>query len=161
MNKKVMLVVVLLLVLAQDAYALQQTSGELSINAIIGSSGSAKYGLRNEENAAIVVKLSASGDAANYLEFPKELTLEPGELTYVEINASIPKNYTGAKQLSGTIYALKEGEKGGEIQLNIRLGKNVKLNITEPETKPTPFVGTVAGIIAVLAGALIYKKKRR
>lgn len=161
MNKKVMLVVALLLVLAPDAYALQQTSGELHINATIGSWGSAKYGLKNEENATIVVKLSASGEAANYLEFPKELTLEPGKLTYVEINASIPKNYTGAKQLNGTVYALMEGEKGGQVQLNVRLGKNVKLTITEPEAKPTPFVGTVMSAIAILAGALIYKKKRR
>lgn len=153
-------------VLITPALALQQTGGELYINVTQGSFGSSQYGLKNEESTVIVVKLSASGEAANYLELPKELTLEPNQFFHIKVKAIIPSNYSGLKQLNGTIYALKEGEKGGQVQLNIRLGKNVKLAITEPEAtkampKSTPFVSavTIMGAIIILAGARIYKKR--
>jgi len=166
--------------LAPEVYALQQTGGELVINVTQGSSGSAKYGLKNDENKTITVNLGAEGEAASFLELPKELTLAPNEFTYVEVKASMPKDYAGAKELNGLVYALREGEKRGQVQLNVKLGKRVKVivNEAEPENAPEteapkivskPFsleknpllilvIGIFMGVVVLGAGALIYKK---
>ena len=165
--KNIVMVIAITLLMINPVYALQQTSGALSINITEDEQGFAKYGLRNEENQTVTVKLSANGSIADYIDFPKELTLASGEFTYVNITTNLSSNYNGSRRLDGIIYALKEGEKGGQVQLNIRLGKRINLSIAEPVATNQPdsqnnnlVLGgiTIIGIVIIVAVVMFRRK---
>ena len=145
------------LILIPTSFALQQTSGPLTINITQGEQGFASYGIRNEENETITVKLSAEGSIENYITYPKNLTIQPNELIYVNISTVISSNQTSS--LNGTIYALKEGTSGGQVQLNIRLGKRISVNITPTSTNSRLIYILVISITIIILFALIHKIK--
>ncbi len=166
--KNIVIVIAITLLMISPVYALQQTTGALSINIKQDEQGFANYGLKNEENKTVTVKLSANGSIADYIDFPKELTIASGEFIYVNITTNLSSNYNGSRALNGTIYALKEGEKGGQVQLNIRLGKRINLNIAEPPATTQPstqknnlvFGGiTLIGIVIMVAVVMRRKAK--
>lgn len=168
--KSIVIVIAVIFTLISPVYALQQTTGALSINITQGEQGFAKYGLKNEENKTVTVKLSANGSIADYIDFPKELTIASGEFIYVNITTNLSSNYNGSRALNGTIYALKEGEKGGQVQLNIRLGKRINLNIAEPVATNQPDnqnnnlvlgVITIIGIVIIVAVVMRRKAKTK
>ncbi len=160
-------IILMILLMISPVSALQQTTGALLINITQGEQGYAKYGIRNEDNQSVTVKLSVNGTIADYIEYPKEITMVPGEFTYVNVTTNISSDYNGSKQLDGIIYALKEGEKGGQVQLNIRLGKRISLNITEPlskqetETPNNVWIIISITIICLVAVAAVAMARRK
>ena len=135
MDKRIILLLIVLILSMESVSALQQTVGALYLNTSVGNSSSVQYGLKNEENISVTVKFNMTGTATPYIEYPKELTLEPNQFIYIKINSTIPSVYNGSDTLNGTIYALKEGSKDGQVQLNIRLGKKIQLNVLRSVVK--------------------------
>ena len=167
-TKYIIVVLAITLLIINQASALQQTTGALSINITQGEQGLAQYGLKNEENKTVTVKLSANGSIADYIDFPKQLILSSGQFSNVNITTNLSSSYNGSRIINGTIYALKEGEKGGQVQLNIRLGKRISLNIAEPvataqsETrKNIPGLGGITLIGIVIFVAVVMRRKTK
>lgn len=131
MNKLTIFILTILFI-TPSVFALQQTSGALNYTISVGNSSTEKYGIRNDDNNSVNVKFNITGEASEFIIYEKNITLQPNEFRYIDVTASVPKEYKGNMTLKSTIYALKEGEKGGQAQINIRLGKNINLNIEEP-----------------------------
>ncbi len=134
MEKSVVILLVLLLL--PSAFALQQIAGPLSFSVPVGSTGSAQYGLVNDGNETIFVKLRAEGDAAQYLSFPTTVELVPNKIVYTDIVANIPANYKGSSNLSGSLYAVQEG-KPGQVQINVQMKKSVTISVQGLTSQPS------------------------
>jgi hypothetical protein len=167
---KVSLFFVLILISALffigQASALQQTIGSLSINVSIGNSSYTKYGVLNDANDTITVKLNVIGDVSKYLEYPKELTLVPKELTDINVKINIPKDYSGKEQLNGTIFVFTE-ETG---KVNVKLGKQIILNVLGVDKQSNNvdysninFINSIilVFLILVFIGIVIKNKKNK
>ena len=128
--KKIMIAVIVSLLLMQHANALQQIVGPLVISVPIGGSGSAEYGLINDENETITISLRAEGDVARYLSFPKTVDLIPHKIVYTNITATVPEDYDTSQggNITGYVYALQEG-KPGMVKINVQLKKTVMIII--------------------------------
>jgi len=132
MNKilNVICIFTLTLLLIPSVSALQQTSGAINLSVEPGNSITGKYGIRNDDsNNSVNVKFNVTGDASEFIIYEKIITLKPNEFRYVNVTATISKDYSGNNNLKAIIYALKEGNSGGQVQLDIRLGKYINLNI--------------------------------
>jgi len=112
------------------AFALGMTAGPVRILVDVGSSGSATYGLVNNGNETITVTLRVEGDAAQFLEIPTKLEIEPKKVEYVNVRATIPQNYDGSLggNITGFIYAVQEGTPG-QVQINVQAKKSLQLLI--------------------------------
>lgn len=132
--KLMLIIIIASLMLVSNAYALQQIAGPLVINVPIGETGSAKYGLINDENETITVSLRAEGDVADYLSFPATVDLEPGKIVYTDITAKIPADYKSSGNISGFLYALQEGNPG-QVKINIQMQKSVTITVGQ---EPAP-----------------------
>ena len=130
---KKIVVILVALVLLPNAFALQQIAGQLAISAPISGSGSAQYGLINDGNETIFIKLRAEGDAAPYLSFPTTVELVPNKIVYTDITANMPANYNGQASLSGSLYAVQEG-KPGQVQINVQMKKSVIVSVEGSST---------------------------
>jgi hypothetical protein len=134
--KKIVISALVLMLFINTAYALQELAGPIVITTPIGGSNSSlNFGLINEDNETIDVILKASEEIEKYITFIPIITLEPNKLTYVNLTASLPRDYTG-DNITGNMYALQEG-KPGQVQINIQLMKRVtivpyKLNEEQP-----------------------------
>ncbi len=156
--KKTLMLILAGLLLSIPALAFQQTVGELTSNISVGNSTIMKYGIKNDENVSVTVKFNVIGTVSNYVEYPKELKLEPGQFVYVQIKVSIPASYSGESKLSGVIYALKEGEKGGQVQMNTQLAKKITVNVQKPK-----LLSATDGMIFIaiaLCGAIVLIKRK-
>jgi len=129
MNKKIILLLIVLILSVESVSALQQTVGDLKANITIGDSKLLQYKVYNEDNVSVSVSFSIEGIVSNYTSFTEKIVLEPNQYKIVNLTVSIPQEYDGKKYINGTIYALKEGLSGGQVQLNIRLGKRIKVNV--------------------------------
>jgi hypothetical protein len=127
--KKLFVIGILLSLLATNAFALQQVAGTIIISTPIGGSNSAQYGLMNDGNETITVSLRAEGNAAKYLSFPSNVTLEPKKFVYTNITATLPSDYDLGQNITGTLYALQEGTSGGQVKINIQLMKSVIISV--------------------------------
>lgn len=129
--KKLFVIGILLSLLATNALALQEVAGTIIISTPIGGSNSSRYGLMNDGNETITISLRAEGDAAKYLSFPENVSLEPKKLVYTNITAVIPSDYDTSlgRNITGTLYALQEGTSGGQTKINIQLMKNVTIMV--------------------------------
>jgi hypothetical protein len=124
------LAIIASLFLVQGVFALQEVAGPLVISTPIGGNNSAKWGLINDGSATITAKLSASGDAAQYLSYPPTVVLQPGKVVYVNVTAIIPADYSSAERnVTGYLYALQEGTPG-QVQINIQMMKSVTIEVT-------------------------------
>jgi len=144
-----------LLFLISPVLALQQTSGAINLSVEPGNSVVGKYGVRNDENVSVDINFNVTGDASKFITYEKVVTLNPNEFRYINITANVPKDYVGSKNLTGTIYALKEGKKGGQVQINIRLGKNINLNIVESPIS-TPKVSGFSSLMFIGMIFMVY-----
>jgi len=128
--KKILIAIIVSLMLTSPVYALQQIAGPLVISVSIGGSGSAQYGLINDENETIIISLRAEDDVAKYLSFPTTVDLEPGKIVYTDITAKIPADYDKSLggNITGYLYALQEGEPG-TVQINVQMKKSVTISI--------------------------------
>ena len=136
--KKIIIIILASLLLASPVFALQEIAGPLVISVPIGGTGSAKYGLINDENETITVSLRAEGDVADYLSFPATVDLEPGKIVYTDITAKIPANYDKSLggNITGYLYALQEGNPG-QVKINIQMQKNITITIGQESASQT------------------------
>ena len=133
-----------ILLLFSSVYALQQVAGTLRYNLVPDSKGVATFGLINDGNETISVKLRAEGDTAAYLTYPETVQLEPKKLTYANVTAYIPADYKGSGNLTGYMYALQEG-KPGQVQINVQMRKGVNILISGAPTGPAAEVSGSVG----------------
>jgi hypothetical protein len=126
--KKLFVIVILLSLLATNAFALQEVAGTIIISTPIGGTNSSKFGLLNDGNETITVSLRAEGDVAKYLSFPENVSLEPKKFVYTNITATIPADYDKTGNITGFLYALQEGSPG-QVKINIQLMKSVVISV--------------------------------
>jgi hypothetical protein len=134
--KKIMIIILASLMIASPVFALQEIAGPLVISVPIGGTGSAKFGLINDENETVTVSLRAEGDVANYLSFPATVDLEPGKIVYTDITAKIPADYKSLGNISGFLYALQEG-RPGQVKINIQMQKSTTITVGQESTSQT------------------------
>jgi hypothetical protein len=128
--KKLLVIGLLLSLLATNVLALQEVAGTIIISTPIGGTNSSKFGLLNDGNETIIVSLRAEGDAAKYLSFPSNVTLEPNKFVYTNITATLPSDYDTSlgSNITGTLYALQKGSPG-QVQINVQLMKAVTIMV--------------------------------
>lgn len=127
--KKFFVIIILLSLLATNAFALQEVAGRLVVSVPIGGSNSTRWGLLNDGNDTINVSISADNNTVNYLSFPSSVVLQPKKLVYVNITASIPADYGTTGNITGYLYALQEGASGGQVQINVQMMKGVTIEV--------------------------------
>ena len=143
-------------------FGLQQTVGELTSNISAGNSSVLKYGIMNDDNYTVIVKLNVTGTVSDFVEYPAELKLEPGQFVYVQLKVNIPSDYSGKSELTGIVYALQEGKTDGQIQVNTQLAKKVTVNINSIDSKLNVYVaGIILVIILIIAGILLNSARRK
>jgi len=133
--------VIVFLISVSSVLALGLTAGTVRILVDVGSTNSSRFGLINNGNETITVKLRAEGDAAQFLTFPTSLELVPKKLTYVDVTATIPSTYDGSLggNITGNVFALQEGSPG-QVQINVQARKAVQILVPQyggklPEVK--------------------------
>ena len=149
------LIFVLMLVLIPSVSALQQTAGAINMSVEPGNSVVGKYGVRNDNNVTTTISFTIVGNISEFITYEKNITLSPNEFRYINVTATIPKDYVGNGTKKYTIYALEEGDKGGQVQLNVRLGKYIYLDITEPPMAPKKS-GSVPAIMFIGIIFMVY-----
>jgi hypothetical protein len=163
--KKIIIIILTSLLLVSPVFALQEIAGPLEITVPIGGTGSAKYGLINDENETVTISLRAEGDVAKYLSFPATVDLEPNKIVYTDITAKIPADYDKSigGNITGDIYALQEG-KPGAVQVNVQMMKSVTILIANQEsnsqtvenpktaetTQPSVQTSSITGLFALI-----------
>jgi hypothetical protein len=123
--------------LTPNVFALQKVGREMTFSVGPGGSDTQIFMLINDENKTITATMGSEGEVADYLSMQEEVVLDPGERADVEVQAKLPFNYEGPDLLEGLVFAQVEGEGGGVVQINLRLGMLVKLFVTEPENPPS------------------------
>lgn len=133
--KRIILAIIASLLIMSHANALQQIAGELVISVPIGGSDSVQYGLINDEEETITIRLRAEGDVADYLSFPETVDLEPNKIVYTDITANIPEG-SSPGNITGFVYALQEGEPG-QVKINVQMKKSVVISVSEQTLEGT------------------------
>ena len=112
------------------AFALRQTVGKITLNVAPSGTNSSYYGLTNDLNQTITVKLRTEGDAAPYIQIPSSLELPPNKFVQVNVTVSIPSDYDFNKgnNITGYVYALLEGQPG-QVQINVQTRKTVEISV--------------------------------
>ena len=117
------------------SYALQQVAGNIIVEIKPGETKTFTWGLLTERNESSIVNITADGIGAEFLSFPKNITLSTsGQITYVPVNVSIPSNYTGASELNPSLRATEAGKKVGSTIINIAMSKVLCITIVENNT---------------------------
>lgn len=116
--------------------AFQQVAGPIVVNLKPGETKTVQWGLvSDKENDVTVVELKADGSGAEFLSFPKTLSIDPSQLIFVDIIVTIPKS-AGNVELNPTISATEFDHSGGAILLNIQMKKTLSIIISsQNETK--------------------------
>ena len=117
--------------------ALQQVAGPIVVELKPGETKTVQWGLASDkEHDMTVVELKADGNGAEFLSFPKTMSIDPGQLVFADITVTIPKNASRA-ELSPTISATEYDQSKGAILLNIKMKKTLSIIISsQSETKP-------------------------
>jgi hypothetical protein len=131
-NYQLFLTIFFVFSIIPSAFALKQVAGMLEIELAAGQTGVLKYGLLNDKNETSTLKLRAEGDIVPYISIPESVELQPGKLTYVELEVNIPADYdiSNGNEINGSVFALQEG-KPGQVQLNLQLKKGVVIKVIE------------------------------
>lgn len=162
MYKRIIMVSIILVLLIQTVSALQQTAGAINLTLEPGNSVTGKYGIRNDNNVSTNINFTIAGNGSEYVSYGKSIVLSPNEFRYVNITATAPDNYIGNKSIKLIIYALEEGKKGGQIQLDVRLGKYINLDIKEKQQSipnKSPSIPAIIFIGVILLVYVVMKKK--
>ncbi len=171
MNKILCLAVFVILAIPviASSYALQEVAGKITLQLNPGEKQYFRWGLLSDSNDTITVSITAVGNGSQFLSFPTSVTLQPKQITYVNVNASIPSNYAGKSILSPLLFATQAGKQGGPTVLNIAVQKLVTLNITGaqnaqpqmpiPIAQPkgaVPEFPSITGVTLVVAMSVVF-----
>jgi len=141
-----------LTIIPTTVFAFGQVAGSIFIHVPIGGSNTGSWKIFNEE--PLKVKISAEGDAKNFISFPEQVTLEPNNKIYsIEMTAKIPADYkiTQGTNITGTLYALSEGSPG-QVKINLQLKKNIYILVESPEPSAVagnPLTSLITGFFSM------------
>ncbi|HEX9318499.1 MAG TPA: hypothetical protein VF884_06155 [Nitrososphaeraceae archaeon] len=109
--------------------ALQQMAGPVVIKVNPGETQNFRWSLFSDKNHTETVYISANGDGAEFLSFPKLVNLTANEVVNVPVIVNIPSNYNGNSTLTPKIRASEIGENNtnGGSTINIEMAKVVSL----------------------------------
>ncbi len=135
-----------------NSYALQEVAGKVILKLNPGEKQTFSWGLLSDDNSAITVSLSATGEGSKFLSFPESVTLSPQKIVYVSVDVNVPPDYSGKSELTPILSATQQGEQGGPTVLNIQVQKIVTMDIsTSQSNSAVPEFPSVAGIIFAIA----------
>jgi len=120
--------------IGDDAQALLQQAGKISVNVSPEKTETFTWGLQSDSDKIITLQLSAEGQGSEFLDFPKSIQLAPGEYVHVEINLTIPQDYSGPLTLSPKMIATESGQSGGPTVINIQMAKTISITIDSEAT---------------------------
>src|SRR5437660_9814949 len=78
-----------------NSSALQEVAGKIVLDIKPGETKTFQWGLVSDSDTTTTLGLSAEGKGAEFLFLPKSVTLDPHQIVYVQVNATIPNNYPG------------------------------------------------------------------
>lgn len=133
-------VLICLAIIPSTVFAFGEVAGSVVIYVSNGGTNVGQWGLFNGN--ASTAKITATGDAAQYLSFPSEVSLQDNNvISYVPITATIPANadFKDGTNITGVLSALVEGQPG-QVQINLQIKKNVFIIIGNPPVGPNPAV---------------------
>jgi hypothetical protein len=114
-----------------SSYGLQQVAGPIIVEIKPGETRYFYWGLLTDKNQSNTVNLTADGTGAEYLAIPKSVILDPGNLTYVQGNITIPAVVPAGIELKPSIHALEVGENvsAGSNIVNVQMSKILTVKI--------------------------------
>lgn len=121
------------MLITTESEALQQVAGPILVEIKPGETKTFQWGLGSDSDNITTVELRAEGEGAEFLSFPKTVSIEPRQLVYVEVTVTIPSDHPGDIQLNPAMYATEFGEKGGATVINIQMKKIVTIMISPNE----------------------------
>jgi hypothetical protein len=118
-----------------SAYAFGEVAGKVIIPTPLGGSGVGSWGIGHNET--VVVALRVEGAAAKYISLPKEITITPDQMYWVNVTANVPANYnvSNGTNITGIMYATLKGSPG-QVQINLQLSKTVIIMVEAPQKSP-------------------------
>ena len=137
------LLVVALVPMISNSYALQEVAGKIILNLSAGQTQRFNWELVSDSSNSTTVALSASGNGSEMLSFPKTVTLQPHQMVTISVTSSVPPYYSGPSQLTTFLFATQKCQAGGPTILNVQVMKIVTMNIngtshTPPTTNAVP-----------------------
>ena len=115
--------------LVNNVYGLGQTGGSTIIDIKPGEQDTFLWGLIQNKNEAITLELSADGEGAEFLSYPKSININGEQKVYQTFEVNIPNDYPGGITLRPTVYAIEYGADTGSTTINIRMAKTITLKI--------------------------------
>lgn len=152
---------VITLLLANNATALQEVAGKINIDIKPGQTKSFQWGIMSDSNQTTTVNLSGSGNGSQFLSYPKTITLGPHQLQNVQVNVTMPSTYGSSQTLMPFLMATELGKTGGPTIINVQVVKVVTINI---QPSVVPEFGPLAGIIfaiSIIVTVFIISSKNR
>lgn len=117
-------------IVVNPSAALQQVAGPIVIEVEPGKTNTVQWGLVSDKEAGVTtVQLSAEGDGAQLLIYPKTVNIDAGQSVFVDITVTVPDDYPAGIELNPTIVATEFGETGGATVLNIQMKKTLTIKI--------------------------------
>jgi len=125
-------IILSLFVYDQDAYALRQVAGQITVEIKPGETKSFEWGLASDnQNNITTIHLRAEGDGAEFISFVNDsINMEPSKTIFIPVTVSVPQDYPGGITLSPKLYATEFGESGGATVMNIQMLKIPMIIIT-------------------------------
>jgi hypothetical protein len=128
-----------------QSFGLMQVAGDVVVEVKPGETKPFAWGLLSDkQNETTAIELSADGKGAEFLSFPKTVSLGPGELKQIQGNVSIPADYqvpTNGTELNPTIRAVEQSNKGDQVSnesgmiLNVQMAKILSIVLSATTTK--------------------------
>ena len=128
-----------------QSFGLMQVAGDVVVEVKPSETKPFAWGLLSDkQNQATTIELSADGEGAECLSFPKTVSLGPGELKQIQGNVSIPADYlvpTNGTELNPTIRAAEQSNKEDQVSnesgmiLNVQMAKILSIVVSANATK--------------------------
>jgi len=129
----VIIALILVPIALADSAALQEIAGKIDVEIKPGETKTFQWGLVSDSDITTTLGLHTEGKGAEFLFFPKSVILDPHQIVYVKVNATIPNNYPGNLTLTPAMDATEFGQTGGATVINIQVKKFVTLVIAPNE----------------------------
>jgi peptide/nickel transport system substrate-binding protein len=129
----VIIAIILVPIALTDSAALQEIAGKIDVDIKPGETKTFQWGLVSDSDTTTTLGLHTEGKGAEFLFLPKSVILDPHQIVYVQVNATIPNNYPGNVTLTPAMDATEFGQTGGATVINIQVKKFVTLVIAPNE----------------------------